>query len=543
MANRNNDPDSNGGVAAASVNAVRIRWQSLILAACLPLTLHFILYYHKVPLGCPGRLVYPYTSLFMQRMSTVIPALVLALIASAGVWAIADPRRAMQRLAVTLLFVAALGITIWNYIAPPAYIQQHVFNTQTPAQDGAFLRESLIVSDVSLYLRSFPLRATSPPEVMRGTRVISNPPATTLLAVFAGRILDWWPWLRLQLEATIEAPEPEFTEFRLTAARGLLFLTLLNVIWMLAILPLFAIGQEFFSRPVAAAFAFVVCASPMTFTFAPGKDPAQLLSTAIPLWLLLRAYRRDATAPAAFAGLLFALSCSVGLVHIWVFACVFLAMTFASISDIRRLGRSGRLAVWFLAGIIIGAICLRGSGLDLFDTLQSVAVAQSKVTRGPDAMPFYWQLLGIPLFALFAGVSLWWSVISRFTGAAAGSPAVDGKPPPSEPPSRRTPLSPDCAFGGWLVACTLAILAATSIFTNIETPRLWIPFLPLLVLGGWLRISPFGETFSSPPFTSMRRLAAGVVLIHISAAAVQWALMDMRETELRLMTNLFYGAG
>ena len=79
-------------------------------------------------------------------------------------------------------------------------------------------------------------------------------------------------------------------------------------------------------------------------------------------------------------------------------------------------------------------------------------------------------------------------------------------------------------------------MLATVGFTNLETPRLWIPFVPLLLLGGMLRI----EALRQPS----RRLALALALLvatQITAAALQWSFMDMRETETRLAEQRYFG--
>ena len=147
-------------------------------------------------------------------------------------------------------------------------------------------------------------------------------------------------------------------------------------------------------------------------------------------------------------------------------------------------------------------------------TGRAVAASQAEVTRGADAMPFLWQTLGIPLFLLFAGPALWATFPWRLSRR------------------RRAPASSDARLGSHLFLVTAVVLVVTVGFTNLETPRLWIPFVPLLLLGGLLR-GPFAASIG-------RRRAlflAVLVTVQISCSAAQWCLMDARETEYRLLPD------
>ena len=44
-------------------------------------------------------------------------------------------------------------------------------------------------------------------------------------------------------------------------------------------------------------------------------------------------------------------------------------------------------------------------------------------------------------------------------------------------------------LGVWLIAGTTIVMLATIGFTNAETPRLWIPFVPLVLLGAAMRFA------------------------------------------------------
>jgi hypothetical protein len=73
-------------------------------------------------------------------------------------------------------------------------------------------------------------------------------------------------------------------------------------------------------------------------------------------------------------------------------------------------------------------------------------------------------------------------------------------------------------------------------FTNLETPRLWIPFVPLLLLGSLLRIEALRQ-----PSRRVALALAVLVATQVTAAALQWSFMDMRETESRLAEQRYFG--
>jgi hypothetical protein len=129
-------------------------------------------------------------------------------------------------------------------------------------------------------------------------------------------------------------------------------------------------------------------------------------------------------------------------------------------------------------------------------------------------MPLAWQALVIPLFLLFAGPALWAMALWR---------------------PDRVVGDPNRRFAFALLALTLAAMLATVGFTNVETPRLWIAFVPLLMLGLALRLPAFAV--GGLPW---RGLLAALVAAQLTASALQWSFMDMRETEMRLSEQRFY---
>jgi hypothetical protein len=326
------------------------------------------------------------------------------------------------------------------------------------------------VTDAREYLARFPERARTPPAEMRGTRVISNPPATTMLAYGVRRVIATWPalgrWVSDPLGAEIKS-YPHFDELRPDIETGLLFQIVLTASWAASGVALVFAARVLLPPSAAVAYAALCMFSPGALLFTPGKDTAQLLTAALPLGLWLVGWRRGSVVAAALAGFLFALAALVSLVHIWLAAIVLAATAAEAINErgLRRICVRGALPA--VVGALAGIVVMWTLGCDWLATLRATAAAQAQVTRGPEAMPLYWQALGVPLFLLFAGAGLY---VLTFLAA-------------------RSPTSSDGSrFGVVLVCGSGAVMLATVGFTNSETPRLWIPFAPLIVLGLMLNI-------------------------------------------------------
>lgn len=499
----------------------------LIAVAVVPLAALLVLYTWQVPLGLPGKFTYLYSPIVPRRAAVVPAALVACTVISAGVWllgAAAAPRRRIGGACVAV-GVGALGC--WAFASPPQYLSQHNFNMNSPSHDGAFLAESryLLERGVMRYLADFPERTRTPREVMRGTRVLSNPPATTLLAGAVRSTLDSSPSLTTRMfDFWIGDPEVS-AEDRLPVTRAIIFSLVLHACWLLAWPLWFAIARLAGLAPALAAVAATIAwVTPATLGFTPGKDPGQLFTTALPLlaWMLaLRARGNGTTALfAASAGGLAIAVAYVGLIHLWL-AIIVLAATLIAAHDRRR-----RILVFMLMPAIAGALLVLGglaaAGVDWVTTMRAVAAAQALVTRGPDAMPWSWQLLGAPLFLLLAGPG----VLLALVGLAR--PGISS--------SAQTPAKSDAPPALFRVAAllSLAVMSATVIFTNAEASRLWIPFVPLLVIGAAQAIPPW--------LASRTHLLAAILLIHLACSLVEWSFMDLRESENRLAIRANQGA-
>lgn len=499
-------------------------WRLLAVGSMVPLAIAVALHVAEVPLGCPGRFVYLYSPVSMWRLMAVPVALALALLLGVGTWLTGGATAGRRYIGLVVIAVTAAALGIWSYCAPPHYFNQHVFNAHSPSQDGAFVREAVRMDDVRAYLRDFPARAHTPPAEMRGTRVVSNPPGTTLLAVGMERLTQRYPGLRdvvLGTKAQTLPPTAEYQAFRRSSAVGLLLFWGCTLLWVLAVPVLYGVGRLYLPPAGATAFSLVSVFTPATLLLTPGKDPAQLLMVALPLLLWLFAIRRTHAWAAGLAGCAFVLACLASLVPIWIAGTVLLATLLAARAEAGALRRALLYGVLpaggaaLLTTLVLYAIC----DLNLPATVLAVSQAQREVTRGPQAMPLVWQLLGVPLFMLFVGPAswcamLWWAMPS------------DGAPRPADTGAR---------FGRYLFWLTVAVLLATAGFTNIETPRLWIPFVPLLVLGAALQVAHWRR-----PGPRAALLLGTLVGVHLAVAALHWSFMDMREAETRLAEQRYF---
>lgn len=493
----------------------------LLVAALLPLAATVLLRQGHVPLGCPGRFVYLYSPVAAYRLAAVPAAVLLAAVLAAGTWLAGAAVASRRRWGLALVAVGAAALATWAYVAPPSYRMQHIFNAESPAQDGAFVHEALRVTSVREYLHDFPRRAQAPPAAMRGTRVISNPPGLTLVAVGVERLVRQFPFLHeLALGRLVnELPPTESARaLQYANAVGLVFFWVLTALWVLAAGVLYWLARLYLPPVTAVAYALCCVFAPATLLLTPGKDPAQLLSVAVPLYFWLRAVRRDRVVPAVLGGLVFPIVCLTSLVHLWIAAIVLVATWRCAEQRPRFLVRAVLPA---LVAAAIGAFGLYLlCGVNLIAIARSVARAQAEVTRGPSAMPLAWQLLGIPLFLLFVGPACW------TTTASAALPQL----------GLRGPADRDTRLGRWLLVATAAVMLATIGFTNLETPRLWIPFTPLLLLGALLQLTALRR-----PDRRVVWLLALLVAVQVVASALQWSQMDMREAETRLAEQRFFG--
>ncbi len=500
---------------------------ALLVTALLPLGVLFVLRAFDVPLGKPGKFIYRYSPLAVLRLAALPPALALGAVLAGGLWLLLRDRRVYRLLGGIALAGATLVLGSWIFTAPPQFRSQTFFNMLSPSHDGAFVIEAGYARRVGVrqYLRAFPQRTRTPPAEMKGTRVISNPPGATLLAVAVAEWLESSPALAGAVFRLVGEPDLSPKDRgRATFAMG--YALALLICWLLAAPLLYCIGRLLLPPAPAAAFMVVCLVTPATLMFAPGKDPAQLLTVCACLYLWLLGWRRERPWAAAAAGAAAAGACLVSLVHVWI-ALVTLGATLLATPPAgrRRVVRGLLLALGgFLAAA--GALWL-AADCNLPATAWAAARAQASVTRGPDAMPLAWQTLGVPLFLLFCGPGVLFPLAWVASGGARWGFADGGTPPPDALPD-----ATQRRLGGWLIVLAAGVMVATVGFTNVETPRLWIPFVPLLVLGALLRLPALAR-----PTRAAATLLVALVFLQVAASAAQWSLMDAREAEFRLLLD------
>lgn len=544
-----------------------------------------------VPLGKPGTFTYLYSPFAWERLTSrgFATGLLLACLSVLATRLALSPDLPRRSFGVRALMLSWPAWAAWAFLAPPLFIHTHAFNMLSPSHDGAFLREAAAMASPTEYLRDFPQRARTPPEEMKGTRVISNPPGATLLAWVTLRGLGDSRFAdELLLRATPQAREMTWSE-RTLIRRALVFAAVLQLAWLAAAPALYLLARRWFEPSAAAVLATLVFLSPATVLFSPGKDPAQLLSVALPLLLWIVALRGSRVSAVA-AGAAFVAALVVGLVHAWAALVALAASAWSAIgaspaspAALRTLVRGSLLA---LAGsLAAGLLLFGGCGLNLPAALLAAAKSQAEVTRGAHAMPATWQMLGLPLFLLFCGPAvpalIGWLRFGRLGGRpqpsggmqSSGETQRGGGMQPSggaQPTAAARPFAATQAhaatqpfaavdacdagvrFGEGLLIASVLVMVCTVAFTNAETPRLWIPFMPLLIFGAALQLPHFrrhpatpGEAAVSSAGAAARVGAApcgapllvALVAAQLSVTLAQWLLMDMREAETRLLLD------
>ncbi|NUQ50774.1 MAG: hypothetical protein HUU27_12775, partial [Phycisphaerae bacterium] len=234
--NGSNQADGNRGDGHAPAGgAVTPLHRRLLLAATLaPLAALALLSAFDVPLGLPGRFVYPYSPVVGERLRALpwVPLLAAA-IGLGAAWS-QDSRRVRRIGGQALFWIGCVAGGAWSFVAPPQFVSQHYFNMVSPSHDGAFLAEARKIARLGEYLRRFPERARTPQEEMRGTRVISNPPGATVLARAVLRLMAGWPELAGALERAFVSAEVDDPRARREIAEALAFAIVLAALWLAA---------------------------------------------------------------------------------------------------------------------------------------------------------------------------------------------------------------------------------------------------------------------------------------------------------------------
>lgn len=479
----------------------------LLAIAAAHIVATLLLFAMDVPLGKTGKFTYLYAQLPIERAINALFLLSVLAMIMGGVWLLMDAKVLRRRVGGGIVGAACICMAAWTYFAPPSFMEQHVFNLVSPSHDGAFVWEADTTSDALAYVRDYPAYLKTPKPRWGGTRVISNPPGTMLLAYCTRMAHESWPWLAARLGP---ADLPDDAPRKLPVA--VLFSYLLTILWLLATIPWAAALHNWLAPAGVAVALFCIVFSPASVMFSPGKDTAQLLPLGLLCACWWHAYWRGNALSAVLAGVVLLISLFFSLVFAWVWFVVFATTVLHAWRHAPGRRRS-LLKITLAAGFALVAGCglLLLVGVNVFEIARAVAAGQAEVTRGPGSMPFAWQSLGIPLFLLFCGPVLIFCATATF--------------------SRNTRVQDEVGeIGRWLACVAALVMIGTVGFTNVETPRLWIPFAALILAGAALQLRAFRA-----PTQSDARLLLWLVGAQIVTIGVQWTFMDMREAETRLI--------
>jgi len=482
----------------------------LALSAVVLLATSIILHRGDVRLG-QGSFAYRYSPLYGFRVVRALLCVPLAAAAGGVIWFLAmRPQRRGAGLA--LLGVVAALLVAWTWWAPPAPVLQHTFNFLSPSHDGAFVLEAKGAPGAGAYLRGFDARIQAPPEEFKGTRVVSNPPGMTILAMSAMQVIP----------PSVESP-PAIDRYALATPPNLLkrvewaqalrvaFASLL--LWSASGLFAYLLGREFLSVPAAAVFMLIVLFNPSTVLFSPGKDPAQLLTINAMLWTGLAGWRRGSIALSAASGALLMVGSLIGLIHIWVAFATFAAVTWHALQtrkSIVRLILRTLLPVALGASLVVLA-CYVAISWNPLVTLLAVQRRWTQVQPTIAVNHTLWMFIGLPIFLAFTSPAYWTTLGLNVRKLRYG----DG-------------------FGRRLLICTLFAMALTYVLgVPYELPRLWVAFLPPLALGAMIDL----PMFHAPNARRVWRPLAAIVAVQVLFTALHWTIYDARESEYRLLSE------
>jgi len=408
-------------------------------------------------------------------------------------------------------------------VRPPLYVEQICFNLLSPSHEGAFVHEARQVRSMRAYLSTdFYARIARPPAELRGTRVISNPAGMTVLAWGVDRALTAVPALDRMIQDAfgICAYRDVSERDRHTYAQLLTMAAILTLCWAASIVPAYRLCRLWLAPPASMAVSLACVFNPATANFTPGKDPAQLLTVLLLLHLALRACVSNRRIAALAAGAVLAGSLTIGLIHVWIA----LIVIFATGWHAHRHGAGLRAwAVTCVApavgGFVAAAVLLWAlTGWNIVHSTWAVAQRYPEIQR--HLINGVWTLVGLPLFLLFAGPMLWGMVLAvrpQRSLPGGGGPVDAGD---------------DAArLGRALLTCTAAVMVYTYFFANNnETPRLWIPFLAMLIISMSLTRDAFRTDAARH-----RRVLVVLIAAQIVVSALQWSMMDVREAEYRIL--------
>jgi hypothetical protein len=507
-----------------------------------------------VPIGQPHFLIYRYSPLPVLRLESALVGVVIGAGAIAFLrWGLARasespsvhaPSRLRFGLHTSSLWVPGLfiagavvcyvGLVVWTFFAPPGYVEQHSFNLLSPSHDGAFVLEGRQVESIREYVsETFYHNLQKEPEDMRGRRVLSNPPGVTVASILVHRLVQALPVLQTWCINAFGLDELEDPEQQVEFAAAFMLAMVFTVAWGGSFVFAYRLCRLWMPIPASTAVAFACVFNPSTVNFTPGKDPAQMFTVLAILLCWLTAYSRGGVAcprsrlqipglpkrldasvgMAPAAGAVLACSTMLGLVHMWVFAIVAAATLWHAVT------RGAGFHFWLLrcalpalgGGLCVAAFAFVTLDWDLMRTALRVGIRYGQIQVDVITDPFYWTLVGLPMFLLFVGPLFWVELTAL----------------------RRETADTTSSLGRCMLVCTIVAMLYTYLFANnSETPRLWMPFIPLLLVGMGLRRSVFRANT-----VRQRRLCLVLIALQCSVTILHWSMMDVRESEYRLTSG------
>ncbi|MCH7527079.1 MAG: hypothetical protein IID39_06560 [Planctomycetes bacterium] len=565
---------------------------ALSVAAAGPLLVLAILFATDTMLGSPRKFVYPYSLIAHERLAAAwFPFILLVpmLVACRSV-ASNEPRR--RRLGLCVFGIGYAAIVAWTHVASPNARLEHVFNMRSPSQDGAFMLEARTITSLPDYLRRFPELLQRSPEELRNVRVLSNPPGATMLAYGVLKLQPLVPGLYERVERLVIAGEEGVDDPHLEYAQDECLTAVFTLLWGLSII--FAYGlARLWLAPLPALVVAVACVfNPTSLPFAPGKDPAQLLTALAILYCWFRGYMRGGWWWPAAAGALTVFGAMLSLVHIWIALIALIATIWHASGKYDQHSPSRRnapnpsrppkadkgaierghappfpdpdghrdgsvlpaaLRMCLLPAAAGAAVVslIAYSWMDWNIPLTLIATARRYISLQEDVLisPFYYNLLGGGIFLLFVGPTFWMlltlALASR--GMASQRAALGGHERASTcspHASRGESMPPAARLGRHLLICTAAVMLYTYLFAqNAEVPRLWTVFVPLLILPLALIVPHFRHTRRVGHDASSawsKGLLIAILACQTYGTLLHWSLMDVRGTETRLVTGRYF---
>jgi hypothetical protein len=452
------------------------------------------------------------------RTPRMFAAAVVIAAACGGVWWLAAGDRGRRRAGLALLAVGMVLAGVWVWWAPPSPINQQFFNARSFSTDGAFALEGERLGAIAPYLRNFGEVLRKSPADLGGTRILSNPPGMTIIGYALHRVFP--PRADGIIERMLMDHYGADRADALVFAPAMRFSIALTVVWVLAGGMAYGLGRVFLSPAGAAVFAVIVIFNPCTVHFVPGKDPGQLLTINAMLWAWFAGWKRRSHPLTALAGALLVTGATFGLVHIWVALIALCATTWESSRSGRDELRRGLGAVaphMISAALGAAAIIVMvyiAIGWNIPATLLGVSSRWGELQKTFDMNRAIWFVIGLPIFLLFLSPGIWTLLGMRL---------------------RRRRMS----VGTRLAICTVAVMLLIYFVVGVtyELPRLWVAFLPTLVLG--LAIdSPLLRGRGRHPRVAWALVL--IVLVQMSFTAFHWTLFDAREAEYRLVSKRFF---